>query len=65
MFSYHNIYIGAYLYICTEGKRMSYTIYDMLSELPVEELKDIKEFVEGIMERKIKDTEELEEVEKR
>ena len=42
---------------------MSYTIYDMLAEHPVEELKDIKEFVEGAIEQKIKDMEELEETE--
>ena len=39
---------------------MSYTIYDMLTELPVEELKHVQDFIKGMIEEKIKDMEELE-----
>ena len=33
--------------------RMSYLIQEMLAELPVEELKDIKEFLNSLIDEKI------------
>ena len=39
---------------------MSYTLYDMLAELSVKELKDIKRFVESAIKGKIKDMKEFE-----
>ena len=34
---------------------MSYSIYDMLTELPVEELKDIEKFLDELIIEKIED----------
>ena len=39
---------------------MSYTIYDMLAQFPVEELRHIQDFIKGMIEEKIKDMEEQE-----
>ena len=62
MLWHRKVYISVYLYICTdvEIKKMSYSIYDMLAELSVEELKDIKRFVESAIKVKIEDMEESE-----
>ena len=45
------------------GIKMSYSLYDMLAELSVEELKDIKEFVISVIKEKFEDMEEGEETE--
>jgi hypothetical protein len=37
---------------------MSYSIYDMPAELPVEELKDIKKFIDGLISEKFVDGDE-------
>ena len=37
---------------------MSYSIYDMLTELPVGELKDIKKFLDELIIEKIEDGDE-------
>ena len=37
---------------------MSYSIYDMLAELPVKELKEIKEFLDELIIEKIEDGDE-------
>jgi hypothetical protein len=45
------------MYRCGD-KKMSYSIYDMLTELPVEELKDIKKFLDELIIEKIEDGDE-------
>jgi len=48
-----------YIYTYIQGdKKMSYSIYDMLAELPVEELKDIKKFLDELIIEKIEDGDE-------